>query len=449
LLVFFLVRWANNYLFTTRLQANAFLLKDKSLQQFIHDKTQLLKINRTIRIYVTEKVISPLTVGFIKPIILLPIASINNLSTEQLETILLHELAHIKRLDFVWNIISTIVTTILFFNPFAHFINATLAKEREYSCDDWVLRSNYQPVQYANALLHLAQLQSNAALALTAVSGKQQLLQRIQRMLGMLPYKKDIKQSTWALAGIVTLFVLGMCLPNTAIHKKTLQSATQTTNHFTAVIPPKKFIYTVANTTILKKKENNCLATKNCVKKVIPVATHAPLRHKTDTCNLTYTVANNPPPINDETVAIAPITPAPPPAEAMINRKILREIIVNINDASFQKDIKLMNAELQHLMASGGMNTIRFLRPTVNTQIIISPGEIKAYKEKLTQQLNQSVQKIMIDYRRMEQNENVQVIDMKPVKDVIIKMMILQRFSNKQHHSINMNVVNENEESNN
>ena len=212
LLIIFVTRWVNGYYHTTRLQNNHCTPAPLTLQQFVSNRSAWMGITRHIQVFVSEKISSPLTTGFIRPLILIPLASINHLSTTQLEAVLLHELAHIRRLDFVWNIILTIIETILFFNPFTWLIGKRIATEREYSCDDWVLQYNYQPMQYAEALLNIARLQSKPALALAAVDGKQQLTLRIKRMLGIYTHKRNYGYSLMALAGIAVLFA---CLIST------------------------------------------------------------------------------------------------------------------------------------------------------------------------------------------------------------------------------------------
>ena len=114
-------------------------------------------IKKKVALWLSEKIDVPATLGFIKPIVLLPIASINQLTTEQVETILLHELGHIKRNDYLVNLFVAIAETILFFNPFAVLLATHLKKERENSCDDFVLSFRNQPETYAKALLVLEQ----------------------------------------------------------------------------------------------------------------------------------------------------------------------------------------------------------------------------------------------------------------------------------------------------
>lgn len=144
-----------------------------------------LKIKRPISLWLTSRINVPATIGFFKPIILLPASCIVRLSPTQLEAIILHELSHIRRNDYMLNIMLTVAETILFFNP-AVFIFVNIAKkERENCCDDLVLQSNYEPGAYANALYELGlQQYRSSTFAMNAINNKAHLFQRILRITG-------------------------------------------------------------------------------------------------------------------------------------------------------------------------------------------------------------------------------------------------------------------------
>ena len=141
-------------------------------------------ITKKTAIYISSKIDVPATIGFLKPIILLPVACVNNLSTEELEAILIHELAHIRRNDYLLNIIQTIVETVLFFNPFVWLISAQIRKEREYCCDDEVLTYTHYPIPYAKALANLETYRTQS-LAMCANGNGDHLLNRIKRIIEM------------------------------------------------------------------------------------------------------------------------------------------------------------------------------------------------------------------------------------------------------------------------
>ena len=144
-----------------------------------------LKINKKIQVWISNSIQVPATIGFLKPAILIPFASINNLSADQLEAIILHEFSHIKRNDYLINLWMSFIETVLFFNPFIACFIKVIKQERENCCDDLVLEYRYDPHSYASALLNLEHARNeNLQLALGAVSGKKELLARIKRITG-------------------------------------------------------------------------------------------------------------------------------------------------------------------------------------------------------------------------------------------------------------------------
>lgn len=90
-------------------------------------------------LFLSEKMLIPFTAGFIKPMILFPVALLNRLSEEQVEAILLHEMAHIKRHDYLFNILQRIMEIVLFFNPMIWLLAKDIRREREFCCDDLVI----------------------------------------------------------------------------------------------------------------------------------------------------------------------------------------------------------------------------------------------------------------------------------------------------------------------
>ena len=133
----------------------------------------------------SEWVDVPCVTGFFKPIILLPISISCYLNTEEVEAILLHELAHVKRNDYLHNFIQQVIGIMLFFNPFARLISKVISEEREHSCDDLVIETTSRPFIYAQTLLKLEenkQYQWQLALAATG-KRKFELLNRIERIM--------------------------------------------------------------------------------------------------------------------------------------------------------------------------------------------------------------------------------------------------------------------------
>ncbi|WP_295117243.1 M56 family metallopeptidase [uncultured Chitinophaga sp.] len=164
-----------------------------------------LGVNKKVQLHISSSVQVPVMIGFIRPLILLPAAMINNLSTDQLEAILLHELAHIKRHDYLLNIFQTIVETILFFNPFIWWISKNIRIEREHCCDDLVIASTVQPLHYAKALVALEEYRlTTNPMAMAIADNKQFLFHRIKRIMEMKTSHRNYSQQLLALLIILT-----------------------------------------------------------------------------------------------------------------------------------------------------------------------------------------------------------------------------------------------------
>ena len=120
-------------------------------------ETMVAKLNlrQNIEFYLSSRVNVPLVIGYLKPVVLFPIALASQLDIKQVEAILIHELSHIRRNDYLLNLIKTGIETILFFNPFVWLGGRLINIEREHACDDLVLKFTGSPLTYAHALLKL------------------------------------------------------------------------------------------------------------------------------------------------------------------------------------------------------------------------------------------------------------------------------------------------------
>lgn len=205
LMLFLCARWMFGYRQTQTLRNNGLQKMPADWRLFVTRIAGQLGIKKEIRIYLSDTVITPLTIGFLKPVILIPVASINHLTTQQLEAVLLHELAHIKRYDYIVNIFLSVVEISLFFNPFTQLLSKSIRKERENACDDWVLQFQYDASVYAEALLRIAYLQAAPAFAMAATGKKNELLTRVKRMIGEKENRFNYRKQLLAFAIVTAL----------------------------------------------------------------------------------------------------------------------------------------------------------------------------------------------------------------------------------------------------
>lgn len=177
-------RWLYAYRFTQQVRFAGLEEIDNQWKLFVQKLSLQLGIKKNVEIFLSELVQTPLTVGFLKPIILIPIATINYLNTQQMEAVIIHELAHIRRYDYLFNLLLALIEASLFFNPFMQLIHQQVKKERENCCDDWVLKYEYSAASYARALLQIASNQTHKPLlALNATDNKKLLISRIKRII--------------------------------------------------------------------------------------------------------------------------------------------------------------------------------------------------------------------------------------------------------------------------
>ena len=124
----------------------------------------------------------PVVIGHVRPVILMPLGLLAGLPAAQIESILLHELAHIRRYDYLVNMLQTSVESLLFYHPVVWWISGLIRTEREHCCDDVAVALTGDARQYATALASLEQFRSDAAAAALAATGGN-IVKRIRRLL--------------------------------------------------------------------------------------------------------------------------------------------------------------------------------------------------------------------------------------------------------------------------
>ena len=164
----------------------------------------LLTTRRIPRLRIGERVTGPVVFGWLRPVVLLPVSAVTGLTEEQLLAVLAHELAHVRRYDFLVNALQRGVESVLFYHPAVWWLSARIRTEREHCCDDLAVSVCGDRFAYARALIELERMRSET-LAL-AVSGTTSLTQRIRRMLGVEDRNRD-----WQPA-MAALLLLGICI---------------------------------------------------------------------------------------------------------------------------------------------------------------------------------------------------------------------------------------------
>ena len=177
-------QFIRNYRVVQMIRKTGIKKMDVAWKMYVKRTSVAMGIARDVKIWLSECVTSPVTIGYLKPIILIPVAAINNLTPHQLEAVILHELSHIYRYDYFLNLILSFIKTVLYFNPFVKQFVKSIEKEREHSCDEMVLQFQYKPGEYASALLRLEQ-NKHRQMVMAAAGKNHDLLHRIESILGM------------------------------------------------------------------------------------------------------------------------------------------------------------------------------------------------------------------------------------------------------------------------
>lgn len=180
-----------NKLYTLKLNANySFSEKYKSIiKEFSHLLPAKLKIG------VVDDISSPMVFGITETIVLLPITLCNQLTTQEIKYILLHELAHVLRKDYFVNIFIEISKILMWFNPFSYLLINEIHLQREIDCDRFVIERETNPLLYSKTLLSIANFNTavHNSLSMGAIGTNHQLLIRIKKINGLDSSLNNIK----------------------------------------------------------------------------------------------------------------------------------------------------------------------------------------------------------------------------------------------------------------
>lgn len=212
--VVFGVRLVGGWLYVQRLKSSATSPANAVLTQTLNRLADQLNLRPVVQLRESARVAVPVVVGILKPVVLLPIGLAAGLSMAEVEAILAHELSHVRRNDFVINLLQSVIEVLYFFHPALWWLSARVREERENCCDDLALTVCADGRTLARALAHveefrLARLTPTPALALAFSSPKKQLLHRVRRVLGV-SVRPAVSNGSLAGLTLATLLVLAM-----------------------------------------------------------------------------------------------------------------------------------------------------------------------------------------------------------------------------------------------
>lgn len=191
-----------------RLQRQMVEPVSSDIREKLNHLSQILGISKAINIFQSALVSVPTVIGHLKPVILLPASVLTGLSGEQIEAVLAHELAHIKRCDYLVNILQTVVEILGFYHPAVWWISNKIRTERENCCDDIAVSISENKICYAEALATMEEIRFGE---LAVAAGGGNLFERIKRLLGRTDAHNE--RAGWLPSVIAVLLLIALAAP--------------------------------------------------------------------------------------------------------------------------------------------------------------------------------------------------------------------------------------------
>ncbi|MEM9527837.1 MAG: M56 family metallopeptidase [Bacteroidota bacterium] len=207
--VFFTLRWCSILLLTFRLRHQGTRKLPMVWEERMLQLKRRMGIKRIVAVVESSRIDTPLVIGHLKPIILLPIGLVNGLSVAQVEAILAHELAHVQRYDFLVNILLTGLEVVLFYHPVYWWLVGKINEERELCCDDAAVAACGNPRLYAQTLLSVEEYRQESYLALAFAKKGEHLFSRVQRICQTTPrHYQSFSPRLWLVIPLVAFAVV-------------------------------------------------------------------------------------------------------------------------------------------------------------------------------------------------------------------------------------------------
>ena len=181
-------------------------------QQTLDRLIERMHVSRSVRLLATDRVDSPSVIGWLRPVILAPVGVLCGLAPEQVEALLAHELAHVRRHDYLVNVLQGIAESLLFYHPAVWWISNQIRAEREHCCDDLAVAASGDVLVYARALAELESMRpAHFKAALSANDGS--LLRRIRRLTNPVAAHRPAGWgAAWSLGALLLLGIAGVAV---------------------------------------------------------------------------------------------------------------------------------------------------------------------------------------------------------------------------------------------
>ncbi|MFT3739537.1 MAG: M56 family metallopeptidase [Breznakibacter sp.] len=271
-MMFLMCRFMGGLLYSHRLKKSRLIPISGHWATRIDDIARSLHIKRKIKAYCSPRTRVPVTLGTFKPIVLFPVTAFTGLSPSAIEAIIAHELAHVMRNDYLFNIFQSIIEILFFYHPAVWFISAEIRAERENSCDNIAIGVTGDKLEYAKALVAVETGQTlyEPQLSMAFVQRKGTVLQRIKRLQKQMTMRTNFNEGLIA----AVVIVAGLTLASFTLGNKPQETApkTQSATVVIASVPKAKAdsIKTEIELKVKKADKNDPEAKE--LKKVIELA---------------------------------------------------------------------------------------------------------------------------------------------------------------------------------
>jgi beta-lactamase regulating signal transducer with metallopeptidase domain len=216
-------------------------LAPEEWQQRLKQLLDKVRISRPVSLLESALIKVPVVVGVLKPVILVPIGMLAHLPADQIESILLHELAHIRRRDYLFNLVQHIVDTVFFFNPALIWISSLIRTERENCCDDVAIRETQSRRQLIEALVSFHEYRQRAGQFAVAFPGdkENQVVKRVKRIVHKKNHSLNAGERVVLMGSLLILSAAFVTINTATIPKKPAATTIPTTTT-TAPVPKKQ-----------------------------------------------------------------------------------------------------------------------------------------------------------------------------------------------------------------
>jgi bla regulator protein blaR1 len=180
----FLIRFSGSLFFVYRLKHERLYPVDAQWESRLKILSGAIGLNQNIKLAESALAKIPMTIGYLKPVILLPVGTLSGVPPMQLEAIILHELAHILRRDYLLNIIQSVIEMLFFYHPVTWWLSSLIRQEREHICDDIAIGINHDQINYIKALTTMEEFNAKSPVMANAITGtRKKLLTRVKRLI--------------------------------------------------------------------------------------------------------------------------------------------------------------------------------------------------------------------------------------------------------------------------